>query len=164
MKLPQLLYAASFVSRQSIIQPLSIENVTQFSTSEWVEVMWYNFNSKVSPVIQSSSPVQYSNPVHNPVQQLEMVLPVAWWSPKIDYKYHTMITCDTLDTEKEISVGWFLAIYFWERAYFTWTHHKWCNINMNWSRINQNSCEYVLYIYMAVYMYCYWLWYLYSIR
>ena len=35
------------------IYPLSIENVTQFSTCDT-----HNFRSKVSPVIQSSSPVQ----------------------------------------------------------------------------------------------------------
>ena len=37
-----------------------IEHVTQFSTSDWVEVIWYTqLSSKVTPVIQSSRPVQW---------------------------------------------------------------------------------------------------------
>ena len=45
---------------------LNVEHVFQFNTSEWMEVMWYNLSSKVSPVIQSHCRVQWSSSQSSP--------------------------------------------------------------------------------------------------
>ena len=59
-----------------LIAFLSIKDVTQFNTSDWVEVMWYT---------QNTFKGQSSDPVHNPVQRLDLTQTERKYTLQMDF-------------------------------------------------------------------------------
>ena len=59
-----------------LIAFLSIKDVTQFNTSDWVEVMWYT---------QNTFKGQSSDSVHNPVQRLDLTQTERKYTLQMDF-------------------------------------------------------------------------------